>query len=109
MPCTTLAASGACGCSGLASSGAGGCARAAPGSCGTTLNVCVQTVKALATLMAPFLPFSATKCATMLSVDGFPWEGGLEELPAGHELGEPVVLFRKLEVEDFEAPAPEGA
>ncbi|NIV46641.1 MAG: class I tRNA ligase family protein, partial [Gammaproteobacteria bacterium] len=33
--------------------------------CGTTINVCVQTVRALATMMAPFLPFSAAKCADM--------------------------------------------
>ena len=37
--------------------------------CGATLNICIQTVKALATLMAPFLPHSAESCKAMLQVD----------------------------------------
>ena len=69
--------------------------------CGTTLNVCLQTVKALATLMAPFMPFSAAKCAEMLRVPGFPWDEVSLELPAGHALGEPVILFKKLEAEEL--------
>jgi methionyl-tRNA synthetase len=71
--------------------------------CGTTINVCVQTVKALATLMAPFLPFSAEKCAAMLRLEGgaLPWEGATEEIPAGHELGEPEILFTKLDAAEL--------
>ena len=67
--------------------------------CGVAINVCLQTVKALATLMAPFLPFSAAKCAEMLKLDGglLPWQGATEELPAGLELGEAVLLFKKLD------------
>jgi methionyl-tRNA synthetase len=69
--------------------------------CGTTINVCVQTVKALATLMAPFLPFSAEKCAAMLRLPGpgLPWHEATTELPAGHEFDEPAILFTKLETE----------
>ena len=67
--------------------------------CGTTMNVCLQTVKALATLIAPFLPFSAAKCASMLCLDGdvLPWDGACTELPGGHALGEPEMLVRKLD------------
>ena len=65
--------------------------------CATTLNVCAQTVRALATLMAPFLPFSAEKCRTMLQLDDLHWSGATEEIPAGHQLGEPEILFRKLD------------
>jgi len=70
-----------------------------PDACGTTLNVCVQTVKALATLMAPFLPFSAAKCAAMLRLDAdpLPWHEATVELPADHELDQPQILFKKLE------------
>jgi methionyl-tRNA synthetase len=70
--------------------------------CGTTVNVCVQTVKALATLMAPFLPFSAAKCARMLALpeDGLRWQAAIEELSAGHALGNPVILYEKLEAVD---------
>ncbi len=69
--------------------------------CGTTLNVCVQTVKALATLMAPFLPHSVETCKQMLRLDALPWDGVGEELPAGHELGEPQILFKKLDAAEL--------
>lgn len=80
--------------------------------CGTTINVCIQTVKVLATLMSPFIPFSAARCAEMLglgrddasiSSEGaslaavLPWSRVTEELPGGHALGEPAILFKKLE------------
>jgi methionyl-tRNA synthetase len=67
--------------------------------CGTTLNVCILTVRALATLMAPFLPFSGAACAGMLALTErpLPWKSATEELAAGHALGEPVILFRKLD------------
>jgi len=70
-----------------------------PRGCATTLNVCVQTVKTLATLMAPFLPFSSDKTATMLGLDRRPlaWDEATVELPEGHALGEPVILYRKIE------------
>jgi len=84
--------------------------------CGTTINVCVQTVKALATLMAPFVPFSAARCAEMLRLDAaggsavsrlaelhevLPWAGATEELPDGHPLGEPTILFKKLDAAEL--------
>ena len=71
--------------------------------CGVTINVCLQTVKALATLMAPFLPFSAVKVAEMLKLDdpSLPWQETMTELPAGHGLGEPVILFKKLDAAEL--------
>jgi len=84
--------------------------------CGTTINVCIQTVKALATLMAPFLPFSAAQCVDMLKLDPsgrpgrsrlaalhevLPWSGATQELPAGHQLGEPTILFKKLDAAEL--------
>jgi methionyl-tRNA synthetase len=70
--------------------------------CGTTINVCLQTVRALATLMAPFLPFSAGKCAAMLQVaPELPWADATEPLPDGHALGEPEILFKKLDAEEL--------
>lgn len=65
----------------------------------TTINVALQTVKALSILLAPFLPFSAEKCREMLRLDDedFCWDGFAAELPPGHSLGAPVVLFRKME------------
>lgn len=48
--------------------------------------------------MAPFLPFSAEKTAAMLKIDpALKWQTATEELPAGHALGEPAILFKKLD------------
>jgi methionyl-tRNA synthetase len=69
--------------------------------CGTTINVCLQTVRALTTMMAPFLPFSAERCAEMLRLRERPlhWDEATAELAPGHDLGEPVILYRKLDAE----------
>ena len=81
-------------------------------SCGTTINVCVQTVRALAVLMAPFLPHSAEKCAEMLRIGGGcpSWEDAKRELDPGHALGKPVILFKKLEAAELfaETKTPDG-
>jgi len=71
--------------------------------CGTTLNVCLQTVRALATYMGPFLPFSAAKCLEMLALDesAGAWDRACEGLPAGHELGEAQILFKKLDAAEL--------
>jgi methionyl-tRNA synthetase len=62
------------------------------------MNVCLQTVKTLATLMNPFLPFAAAVTAKMLSLDSeaLPWNQACARLPAGRPLGEAQILFRKL-------------
>ncbi len=71
--------------------------------CGTTVNVCIQTIRCLTTIVQPFLPFSARKIAKMLNLDeraAFTWSRATEQLPAGHTLGTPEVLFKKLEAKD---------
>ncbi len=70
--------------------------------CGTTINVCIQTMRTLTELMAPFLPFSTEKCAQMLQIgDGFgQWATAAEELPPDHSLGQAQILFKKLEAEE---------
>lgn len=69
--------------------------------CGTTINVCIQTLRTLTELMAPFLPFSAEKCAQMLDINEHfgQWSAATEELPPGHSLGQAQILFEKLEAE----------
>ncbi|MFQ6048677.1 MAG: methionine--tRNA ligase [Phycisphaerae bacterium] len=77
-----------------------------PAGCATTINVCIQTIKTLATIAAPFVPFSAEKCLAQLGLEAkaLPWDQATVELPAGHSLGQPQVLFRKLDpTELFEA------
>ncbi len=76
--------------------------------CGATLNVCVQTVRGLATLMAPFLPFSAERCVTMLALEPaeLTWQSATAEIEAGRQLGEPTILFRKLDAAElFDSPS----
>lgn len=70
-----------------------------PAACGSTVNVCIQTVKALMVLMAPFMPHSAARCAAQLALDPAPpaWESATQELPEGHALGRPEILFKKLD------------
>jgi methionyl-tRNA synthetase len=74
-----------------------------PAGCGTTINVCLQTVRTLTTLMAPFLPFSSARAAAMAGIaPELPWGAATDELEPGHRLGEPEILFRKIEPEEVE-------
>jgi methionyl-tRNA synthetase len=70
--------------------------------CGTTIHVCLQTLRTLTTTMAPFLPFAAEKAATMLGLDAeaMRWNNAATLLPTGRSLGEAAILFKKLELDD---------
>jgi len=74
--------------------------------CGRAINVCFQTARTLTTLIAPFLPHTAEKCAGMLSLsDGWnTWASATDELAAGHALGEAKILVKKLDPEEIFAP-----
>ena len=63
------------------------------------MNVCLQTVRTLTTIMAPFMPFSAEKCLGMLRLESsaLNWDAAVRELPAGHALGPAEILFKKLD------------
>jgi methionyl-tRNA synthetase len=74
-----------------------------PPGCATTVNACLLTVRALATTMAPFLPASAERTAGMLGLEALPWGDAARPLEAGSPLGEPAILFRKLETEELPA------
>jgi methionyl-tRNA synthetase len=96
---------------------------------GTTLNVVLQVINALKTLLAPFLPFASERLNRTLgystpifgdqviqavgagddthevltyepNVSGNTW--AFEELPAGRTLDKPTPLFRKLDTEIIE-------
>ncbi len=72
-------------------------------SCARAVNICLQTVRTLTTVMAPFLPFSAVKALTMLNLepDALQWNRATDELPAGRSLGEPQLLFKKLDADEL--------
>ena len=72
-----------------------------PKRCETILNICLQLVANLAIAFDPFLPFSSKKLREMLRLEDFDWEqlGSTDLLKAGHQLGEPALLFEKIEDE----------
>ena len=65
----------------------------------TILNVALQITANTAIAIEPFMPFSAAKILRMLAVGKFGWErlGATDLIPAGHEIGEPELLFEKIE------------
>ena len=72
--------------------------------CAATINTCIQAVRTLGVLTAPFLPFAAEKIRASLNVpqEEWTWPRAAEELPVGHELGPvPDMLFRKLDPKEF--------
>ena len=72
-----------------------------PKRCETILNICLQLTANLAIAFEPFLPFSSKKLREMLAIDSFEWEqlGSTDLLKPGHQLGEPALLFEKIEDE----------
>ena len=64
----------------------------------TILNISLQICADLAIAFEPFTPFAAARLRAMLG-SGLDWEvlGRPQVLPAGHQLGEPELLFAKIE------------
>lgn len=71
----------------------------------TIINLSLQLVANLAIAFEPFLPFSSERLRTMLGVNETPWDrlGATDLLPAGHRLGQPALLFEKIEDSVVEA------
>ncbi|MFZ1520436.1 MAG: methionine--tRNA ligase [Ignavibacteriaceae bacterium] len=82
--------------------------------CGTTLNICLQTIYSLAELFSPVLPFSTEKLFVMLNAKPVDWKDcGKSQLKEGHQLNQSEILFPKIEDEKIEAevnklPKPEA-
>lgn len=70
----------------------------------TILNISLQLVANLAIAFEPFLPFSSEKLRKMINMPNFEWTqlGSTDLLKAGDELGEPELLFEKIEDEVIE-------
>ena len=71
----------------------------------TILNISLQLVANLAIAFEPFLPFSSNDLRNMLNMESFEWEqlGSTELLKAGDQLGEPHLLFEKIEDDAIQA------
>ncbi len=78
---------------------------------GTILNIALQITANLAIITEPFLPFSAKKIAGFLHLGNVAWkEGGRADLlETGHVLGEPSLLFAKIEDEAIDKQLAETA
>ena len=70
----------------------------------TILNISLQLVANLAIAFEPFLPFSSEKLRKMINMPTFEWTqlGSTEILKPGTQLGEPELLFEKIEDEVIE-------
>lgn len=70
----------------------------------TILNISLQLVANLAIAFEPFLPFSSEKLRKMINMPNFEWTqlGSTDLLKAGSQLGEPELLFEKIEDEVIE-------
>jgi methionyl-tRNA synthetase len=68
---------------------------------GTILNLAIQISANLAIVIEPFLPFTSRKLKEMLNLENFDWtkSGNINLLKEDHLLGEPRLLFEKIEDE----------
>ena len=71
----------------------------------TILNTAIQICANLAIVFEPFLPFMSEKLLGMLGGDKITWDmlGCFDLVPAGARIGEPVLLFEKIEDETIQA------
>lgn len=71
--------------------------------CGTTLNICLQTIYSLAELFSPIIPNSSEKIFTMLNAEPVEWDKiGTHNLEEGHQLNKADILFKKIEDKQIE-------
>ena len=71
----------------------------------TILNVSLQITASIAIAVEPFMPFMAEKILGLLQIGKLGWEqlGDTSLLEAGHRIGEPVLLFEKIDDSVIEA------
>jgi methionyl-tRNA synthetase len=86
-----------------------------PARCANTIHVSLQLAASLSILVEPFLPFTAKRMREVLALTGvgssepagprgLGWDAaGKPLLAAGHTLGEPSILVRKIEDAEIEA------
>lgn len=70
----------------------------------TILNIALQITANVAVAIEPFMPFSSEKIVRMLAIERPSWDdlGSMEIVAAGHAIGEPQLLFEKIEDEAIE-------
>ena len=71
----------------------------------TILNIALQITANITVAIEPFMPFSADKILKMLNLERLSWDGlgSMSLVAAGHAIGEPALLFEKIEDDVIEA------
>ncbi len=71
----------------------------------TILNIALQITANITVAIEPFMPFSADKILKMLNLERLSWDslGSMSLVAAGHVIGEPALLFEKIEDDVIEA------
>ncbi len=71
----------------------------------TILNIALQITANITVAIEPFMPFSADKILKMLNLERMSWDGlgSMSLVAAGHVIGEPALLFEKIEDDVIEA------
>ncbi|MCK5235036.1 MAG: methionine--tRNA ligase, partial [Candidatus Aenigmarchaeota archaeon] len=71
--------------------------------CGAVINVCLGLSATIGKLLYPFLPSSSERLWKQLGFADDISKGGLDfALKSGQKLGEPKILFAKIEKDDVE-------
>ncbi len=65
----------------------------------TILNIALQITANLTVAIEPFMPFTSEKLLEMLKIERPSWDsiGSMDLIAAGHVIGEPSLLFEKIE------------
>lgn len=64
------------------------------------LYLCNQLAKTLAVVLTPYMPVKATQIVEIMNLENFEtyrWKKASEFVPAGHKIGKPRPLFKKIE------------
>jgi methionyl-tRNA synthetase len=76
-----------------------------PEKAATIFYVCVQIVKALAVVSAPFIPGTAEQLWQMLGLNGTmgraKWDEAISPLEPGHKINKPTPLFHKIDADEI--------
>ncbi len=73
-----------------------------PEQCATTMNICAQLTRSLAILLSPVIPFTSEEMWRMLGLEGSASSAGWDSISLlkvedRKEIGEPRILFNKIE------------
>ncbi len=70
---------------------------------GAVVSILIRQVRDLAILCEPYLPFTSAEIFRQLALQKQPWSEVGKPIGAGHALGEPRALFRKIEPKEIDA------